>query len=71
MKRGMAYLLSMSYAHAQCVDAHMRMRQKMASLFFDRASSCVVTGASRGIGRELAVQLAQKWKEKVSCFFFC
>ena len=32
---------------------------KMA--FFMRSSYCLITGASRGVGREIAIQLAQEW----------
>ena len=34
---------------------------------FKRRSFCVVTGASRGLGREIAVQLSKEWS-LAGCF---
>lgn len=34
--------------------------EKMATLF-DTPTFCIITGGSKGLGREIAIQLAQQW----------
>ena len=33
----------------------------MSDGFFQRRSFCVVTGASKGLGKEIAIQLSKEW----------
>ena len=39
----------------------------MAMAFFSRSTFCIVTGASKGLGYEIAMQLAQGWCKAGEC----
>lgn len=37
---------------------------KTGTGFFQRKSFCIITGASRGIGKEITLQLSKGWEEE-------
>ena len=39
-------------------------RRETRGDFFKRRSYCIVTGASRGLGKEIAIQLAREWERE-------
>ena len=47
-------------SHATALLNAASMSQ-MSGVFFLRKSFCVVTGASRGLGKEIAIQLSKEW----------
>lgn len=40
------------------------MSDKNGGGFFQRRSFCIVTGASRGLGKEIAIQLSREWDKE-------
>ena len=41
----------------------------MSDGFFQRRSFCVVTGASKGLGKEIAIQLSKEWDREGAKFY--
>ena len=39
-------------------------RRETRGEFFKRRSFCIVTGASRGLGKEIAIQLVREWEKE-------
>ena len=42
----------------------MSINREARGEFFKRRSFCIVTGASRGLGKEIAIQLSREWDKE-------